>query len=96
MWPGFGENARVMKWIIDRVNGRVGAKETPIGLVPEIDDFDTDGLAVPRKNLEKLFEFKPEDWKGEARQIEADLARFGRHIPHEIRSQIESLRSSLK
>jgi len=96
LWPGFGENARVMKWIIDRVDGRVGAKETPIGLVPEIDDFDTDGLSVPRKNLEKLFEYRPEDWKDEARLIETDLAKFGRHIPYEIRQQIESLRLSLR
>jgi phosphoenolpyruvate carboxykinase (GTP) len=96
MWPGFGENVRVMKWIVDRVNGRVGAKETPMGLVPNIEDFDTDGLSVPRKNLEKLFEFKPEDWTDEAREIESYLEKFGRHVPYEIRQNIETLRSRLK
>ncbi len=96
LWPGFGENIRVIKWILDRVNGRVGAKETPIGLVPNIEDFDTDGLAVPRKRLEKLFEFKPEDWKDEAREAEAYLEKFGRHIPYEIRQNIEALRLKLK
>jgi GTP-dependent phosphoenolpyruvate carboxykinase len=64
-----------------------------MGLVPDIEDFDTDGLAVPRKHLEKLFEFKPQDWEAEARDIGTYLEKFCRQIPYEIHDHIESLGS---
>jgi len=96
LWPGFGENMRVLKWIVDRVNGRAKAKETPIGLVPDLDDFNTDGLKLSRKNLEKLFEFKPEEWREEIADVKKFLDPFGRHIPYEIREEVERLEGRLK
>ena len=96
MWPGFGDNIRVIKWILDRVHGKVGAKETPIGLVPKVEDIETYGLNVPPENLKKLFEFKPEEWGTEVEDIKVFLDRFGRHIPYEIRRQYEDLASNIR
>jgi phosphoenolpyruvate carboxykinase (GTP) len=96
MWPGFGDNIRVIKWILDRVHGKVGARETPIGLVPKVEDIETYGLNVPPENLKKLFEFKPEEWGTELDDIKGFLDTFGRHIPHEIRRQYEDLASNIR
>jgi phosphoenolpyruvate carboxykinase (GTP) len=95
LWPGFGENMRVLKWIVDRVNGKAKAKETPIGLVPDLDDFNTDGLKLSRKNLEKLFEFKPEEWREEIADVRKFLDPFSRHIPYELRDEVERLERRL-
>jgi len=91
IWPGFGDNARVIKWIVDRVNGRVGARETPMGLVPEIKDLSVAGLNIPKDKLEKLFEVKPPEWKTELQDIRNFLGRFGRHIPYEIQQEYDRL-----
>jgi phosphoenolpyruvate carboxykinase (GTP) len=96
IWPGFGDNIRVLKWIIDRVNGKVGAKETPIGLVPDIDDFPRDGLKISRRDMEKLFEVRPEEWRDEILEIKKFLAPFGRHVPYEIWQNYEKLAARLK
>jgi phosphoenolpyruvate carboxykinase (GTP) len=96
LWPGFGNNMRVLKWIISRVNGTVGAKETPIGLVPEPDDIDTDGLPISRRNLEKLFDVRPEEWRDEVRAIRVFFDSFGRHIPYELRQSLERLEARLR
>ena len=95
LWPGFGDNARVLKWIVDRVNGRVGAKETPIGLVPNIEDFAMDGLKTSRRDMEKLFEVNPAEWKDEIKDIKAFLDKFGRRVPYEIWQHYEKLAARL-
>ncbi len=95
LWPGFGENIRILKWIIDRVNGRVGAKETPLGLIPDLKDFDTNGLEIPRENLRKLFEINPKEWPDELKEIKNFLKQFGRHIPYEIWQAYDKLASQL-
>ncbi len=84
IWPGFGENIRVLKWIIDRANNAVGAKETPIGLVPHLKDLNLDGLNIPREKLEKLFEVKLDDWGQEFDEVEKFLNQFGGRLPAEI------------
>jgi phosphoenolpyruvate carboxykinase (GTP) len=96
IWPGFGDNARVLKWILDRVNGRVGARETPLGLVPEVKDLDLRGLDIPRKSLDKLFEVKRGEWDDELKEIKKFLDKFGRHIPYEIRQNYESMAARLR
>jgi phosphoenolpyruvate carboxykinase (GTP) len=96
LWPGFGENIRILKWIIDRVNGRAGARQTPFGLVPDPASFPTDGLNIPRTNLQKLFEVKPGEWAEEIREIRSFLDRFGQHLPYEIRREHERMASGLK
>jgi len=96
MWPGFGDNIRVLKWVLDRVHGRVGARETPIGLVPKVEDINTYGLDVPPENLKKLFEFKPDEWGPELEDIRKFLDGFGRHVPYEIRQNCEDLASGVR
>jgi phosphoenolpyruvate carboxykinase (GTP) len=96
IWPGFGDNMRVLKWIVDRVHGRVGARETPIGLVPHLEDLDLDGLRVPRSKIEKLFEVRPADWKNELKDIRKFFGKFGRHVPYEMWNNYEKMEKSLK
>lgn len=96
LWPGFGENIRILKWVIDRVNGRVGAKETPLGLVPELNSFSTEGLDIPRENLQKMFEVKAGEWQEEIRDIGAFLDRFGHHLPYEIRHDYNRMAARLR
>jgi phosphoenolpyruvate carboxykinase (GTP) len=96
IWPGFGENIRVLKWIIDRVNGRVGAQQTPIGLIPHIKDLELEGLNITKGNLEKLFEIDPQAWQAELQDIETFFSQFGRHMPSEIWQQYKSLAGNLR
>ncbi len=96
LWPGFGENIRILKWIIDRVNGRAGARQTPFGLVPDPSSFPTEGLDIPRANLQKLFEVRPGEWDEELQEIRAFLDRFGQHLPYEIRRDSERMAAGLK
>jgi phosphoenolpyruvate carboxykinase (GTP) len=96
LWPGFGENIRILKWVIDRVNGRAGARQTPFGLVPDPSSFPTDGLNISRTNLQKLFEVKPGEWGEEIQDVRAFLDRFGQHLPYEIRREYERMASGLK
>ena len=84
IWPGFGENIRVLKWIIDRTNRRAGAKETPIGLVPRPGDIDTRGLDVPAEKLEKLLEVNPDEWSREIEDAGEFFEQFGDRMPAEL------------
>ncbi|HOV78339.1 MAG TPA: phosphoenolpyruvate carboxykinase (GTP), partial [Sedimentisphaerales bacterium] len=95
IWPGFGDNIRVIKWILDRVNGRVGARETPIGLVPNVSDLDLSGLNIAKERMEKLFEIDRAGWRNELRDIDAFLAQFGNHMPAEIRRLRDDLAKKL-
>ncbi len=84
IWPGFRENIRVLKWIVDRVNKRIQAKETPIGLIPHLEDLDSEGLSVPKEKLKKLFEVKFEEWHSELNDIQKFLKQFGKRLPEEL------------
>jgi len=95
IWPGFGDNIRVIKWILDRVNGRVGARETPIGLVPNVSDLDLSGLKIAKEEMEKLFEVDRSGWQTELQDIDKYLAQFGDHLPADIRRQRDDLAKKL-
>jgi phosphoenolpyruvate carboxykinase (GTP) len=96
IWPGFGENIRVLKWIIDRVNNRVGAEETPLGLIPELDDLDLQGLNIDKEKFEKLFEIEPSQWQEELQELGNFLNQFGKHLPSEIQQEYKKLEGQLK
>jgi len=96
LWPGFGENIRILKWIVERVSGRAGAKETPLGFIPDLKDFPLEGLDIPRENLMKLFEVNPKEWQDELKDIKKFLKQFGRHIPYEIWRDYDDLVARLK
>jgi phosphoenolpyruvate carboxykinase (GTP) len=95
IWPGFGENIRVLKWVIDRVNNRVAAKETPLGLVPDLKDLDLSGLNIPAEKLAKLFEIHPNEWQPELEDIEKFFGQFGEHTPPEIWQEYRTLAQRL-
>ncbi len=95
VWPGFGDNIRVLKWIIDRVHGHVDARETPLGLVPAVKDLDMTGLDIPKEKLEKLFEVKPEEWGQELAEIEQYFKTFGDTLPEAIWAEYHSLAEKL-
>ena len=67
---------RVLKWIVERVQNKVEAKKTPIGLIPNLKDFEMQGLNIPQEKIEKLFEINPSEWQQEASDIEKYLAQF--------------------
>jgi phosphoenolpyruvate carboxykinase (GTP) len=84
LWPGFGENLRVLKWIIERVNGQGEAEETPIGYVPTPEALDLEGLALSKETLRELLRVDPEDWRQEAEAIAELFRRFGDRLPEEL------------
>jgi phosphoenolpyruvate carboxykinase (GTP) len=96
LWPGFGHNTRVLKWVIDRVHGRVAARETPIGLIPKIEDLDMSGLDIPKGDLEKLFEIDIEGWKREADDVEIFFKKFGSRMPQEMWDELRAMKQKLE
>jgi len=91
IWPGFGENIRVLKWIIGRSKGRAKARQTAIGYVPNVEDLDMNGLNIPKEKMEKLLEVKLEDWKQELENVNKFLAQFGSHMPKEMGEEYNRL-----
>jgi len=95
LWPGFGENSRVVKWIVDRLDGNVDAVETPIGLVPQPDDLDVSGLDLDRATIERLLTVDRDLWRDEVERIEAHYEFVGERLPSELRDQLRSLEKDL-
>ncbi len=96
IWPGFGENLRVLEWIVDRCNNKVGAVETPIGYIPNVDDIDIDGLDLPKKTLKRLLEIDIEEWKQETREISKYFEIFGDALPNRVRRELEAQKRRLR
>ncbi|PSS43638.1 MULTISPECIES: phosphoenolpyruvate carboxykinase (GTP) [Arthrobacter] len=94
-WPGFGENSRVLKWAIERIEGKADAVETPIGFVPTAGSLDTDGLDVSAEELDAALAFRPEEWEVEAASIEDWYANFGEALPADLRAELDGLKSRL-
>jgi len=95
LWPGYGENSRVLKWMCERVEGKIGAKTTPIGLLPNEGDLDLTGFALPRDNIEELLRVDTEVWKAEVPDIEKHFARFGDRLPVRLGNQLVELKMRL-
>jgi len=95
LWPGFGQNLRVLLWMIDRVKGRAGAVETPIGLVPAPGAIDFDGLPVSRADQEALLHVNREEWAAEVPEIRAFFERFGERIPRPLVRSLDALAQQL-
>ena len=91
LWPGFGENSRVLKWIFERVAGEADAVKTPIGLLPTLDAISTDGLDVTEADMEKLLSVDLDGWRAEIPLIEQHYAQFGEHLPPELRAELVEL-----
>ncbi|HUA43734.1 MAG TPA: phosphoenolpyruvate carboxykinase (GTP) [Solirubrobacteraceae bacterium] len=97
LWPGFGENSRVMAWIFRRLEGSADAVETPIGLVPPVGagGIETVGLDISRGAMDQLLEVDPECWIDQVPQMREHYARFGDTVPSELRAQFEELERRL-
>jgi phosphoenolpyruvate carboxykinase (GTP) len=95
LWPGFGENIRVLKWITDRIEGNADGVTTPIGTLPTPEALDTDGLSLPPADLASLLEVDRTVWREEASLIPTHLRTFGDHTPPELWQEHASLASRL-
>ncbi|HPD56737.1 MAG TPA: phosphoenolpyruvate carboxykinase (GTP) [Smithellaceae bacterium] len=95
LWPGFGENSRVLKWMCERVEGKVDAVKTPIGMLPKKEDLDLKGLAVSAADMEELLKVDVDAWKAEVPDIEKHFAKFGDRLPARLKKQLEELKKRL-
>lgn len=95
LWPGFGENSRVLKWIIERVSGEGKAVKTPIGYMPTADAIDRNGLDVSQADMEELLRVDKEEWKREAASIKEYYAKFGDKLPKKLAAEFEALEKRL-
>ncbi len=95
IWPGFGENSRVLEWVFRRCEGKAGAVDTPIGLLPEEGALNLDGLDLTPQALTALLTVDVEAVKGELPQIEEHFAKFGDDLPAELRAQLDALKERL-
>jgi phosphoenolpyruvate carboxykinase (GTP) len=96
LWPGYGDNARVLEWIFRRCEGAAEAVETPIGLLPTPGALDTDGLDISDAALEELTRVDPEDWKPEVEPIREFFAEFGDKLPAELTRQLDAFEERLE
>jgi len=95
IWPGFGDNSRVLAWIIDRVDDVVAAEETAIGRRPLADDLDVSGLGLTDDQLAELFEVVPETWLAECELTDEYFDKFGDHVPAALRKELSDLQTRL-
>lgn len=95
LWPGYGENSRVLAWIFRRCQGQADAVDTPIGRVPAPDAIDTSGLDIDEQTMRELLRVDPAEWRAQLPQIEEHYARFGDRLPAALRAQLEGLERRL-
>ena len=95
IWPGFGDNMRVLNWIIDRCEGKADATETAIGYVPKPEDIDLTDLDMDIETLKGILTVDKETWTKEAAEIEEHYKKFGDRLPAELKSQLANLKANL-
>jgi phosphoenolpyruvate carboxykinase (GTP) len=95
LWPGFGENARVLEWVFRRCDGAVEAADTPIGRLPTPGGLDTAGLSIDADDLAELLKVDPAEWLAEVDPIREFYAQFGQKLPDELRAQLDALEERL-
>jgi phosphoenolpyruvate carboxykinase (GTP) len=95
LWPGYGENSRVLAWMFERCAGTADAVDTPIGRLPTRESFPTTGLDVPDAALDQLLSVDSPSWREELPLIEEHYASFGDHLPSALREQLDALEQRL-
>ncbi|WP_116115653.1 phosphoenolpyruvate carboxykinase (GTP) [Austwickia chelonae] len=95
VWPGFGDNIRVLKWVVDRLEGRAEGVETPVGLMPKPEELDTDGLSLTPEQVATAVAFDVEGWQKEIPMIEEWYAKFGDALPAELQAELERLKKNV-
>ena len=96
LWPGYGENSRVLKWIFERCNGTAQAVDTPIGRLPAPSDLDTQGSDISQECLAKLLSVDIDGWLAEIPLIREHFAKFGDHLPDGLRAEVDDLEKRLR
>lgn len=96
LWPGFGDNSRVLKWIVERVSGEGKAVETPIGYMPAVDAIDTTGLGISEETMKELLKVDRNEWLKEVESIREHYASYGPKMPKELYAQLDALEKRLK
>ena len=96
LWPGFGDNSRVLKWIVERLEGRVDAVESPIGLLPRPEDIDTDGLGVTPEDMGRVLAMDRDQWAQELPLLQDWFAMFGEKLPPAMRDELDRLRGAVQ
>jgi len=91
LWPGYGENVRVLKWILERVEGRGAANETPIGYVPAKNGLTLDGMKISEEGVNELLRVNTEDWETELEDSKQFFRKFGERLPRQISEEHEKL-----
>jgi len=95
LWPGYGENSRVLKWVFERCEGAAGADQTPIGAVPRAADLDLEGLKLAPEALGELLKVNRAEWLAETDSIAQHFARFGDRLPSELAEALAALKAKL-
>jgi phosphoenolpyruvate carboxykinase (GTP) len=95
LWPGFGENSRVLEWVFRRCDGEGEVRDTPFGLVPPASDLDTDGLDIDAAALDQLLEVDADALRAQLPQVKEHLAKFGDQLPMQLSAQLEALEQRL-
>ncbi|GAB4046712.1 phosphoenolpyruvate carboxykinase (GTP) [Catellatospora paridis] len=95
LWPGFGENSRVLKWVVERLEGEGGAVETAVGFVPRVEDLDLTGLDQPAEDVALALEVRPDEWAAEIPQITEWFDKFGDKLPAVLWSELDALKARL-
>jgi len=96
LWPGYGENSRVLKWVVERVSGEAEAVKTPIGYMPTANAIDVNGLDVSAAEMQELLKVNKEEWLNEVESIKAHYATYGAKLPAELQNQLAALEARLK
>jgi phosphoenolpyruvate carboxykinase (GTP) len=96
LWPGFGENSRVLKWIIERIEGKATAVDTPIGRVPTPDQLDLSGLRIPLADVAASLAVHPDEWRAELPRIEQWFDKIGDTLPSSLRDELDALKVRLR
>lgn len=96
LWPGFGENARVLEWIDARLHGEVEAEASPVGLLPRLEDVDREGLDLDDETLAQIFAVDPDSWLAEAERLREGLDRFGDRVPPRLVELLDELEERLR
>ena len=95
MWPGFGENSRVLKWVLERLSGDADGVDTPIGIVPTLDGIDTTGLDIDAETMRALQSIDAASWQQELALIRGHYATFGDQLPDRLMTQLDELEKRL-
>ena len=95
LWPGFGENSRVLKWVVERIDGTAAAVDTVIGRVPTIDSLDLEGLDVSADAMAAALDVRPDEWRDEVAQIEQWFEKFGTKLPTVLQTELDTLKAKL-